>query len=134
MNKRGHKIGGLVATSITLAALEPGVIEGALLTSGIILGAFLPDIDADYSYFNSKFKIISKAYKLIPNDNIVFRHRGLLFHSIYTVLLLVLLYRNNGCPWILGLIIGIVSHHILDLTTSAGLPNYFYPITKKSHH
>lgn len=128
MNKKGHRIGGTVATSLTLALLEPGITDGAMLTGGIMLGALLPDIDADYSYINSKFKLISKVYKLIPNDNIVFRHRGLLFHSVYTIVLLVLSYKSYGYPWILGLIIGVLSHHILDATTPAGLPNYFYPL------
>ena len=130
MNKRGHKIGGVIATSLTLAVLEPNILDGAMLTCGIMLGAMLPDIDADYSYFNHKFRIISKVYKLIPNHNIVFRHRGLLFHSIYTILLLTILYTIFNYKWILGIIIGVLSHHILDMLTPARLPNYFYPLTR----
>lgn len=122
MNKFGHSVGAFLASSATVYTLNKGLIAESLIVGGIILGSFLPDLDADYSYFNYKFPKIKKMYDLLPKCNLT-KHIGALLHSIIT---LIPFYYFKSNPFVFGCLIGIIGHHILDMTTSNGL-RYFYP-------
>ena len=56
MNKNGHAFGGLAicATSFYAIGFNPhsgeSIINASLLIGSIMIGSFLPDLDADYSY------------------------------------------------------------------------------------
>jgi inner membrane protein len=122
MNKLGHSVGAFLASSASVYILHKGFIGESLMVGGIILGSFLPDLDADYSYFNSKFPKIKKIYELLPKCDLT-KHRGALLHSILTLIPFYMLSSNS---FIFGCLIGIIGHHLLDMTTKQGL-RYFYP-------
>lgn len=155
MNKAGHRAGAFGVIGATLAVqycfkINAGV-EGLILFPAIYVGSFLPDMDADYSYFRSKLPGVSNAYTYIqkkfqnnPDMHMVLKHRGLLFHSVWTLILLAVpalvllilpqiglsgfnLNKLGYCGFI-GLVIGCFGHHLLDMTTPAGLPQYLYGI------
>ena len=119
MNKIGHRNGAVVC--MTAFFLVKGVSIDAVVTSvGIYFGAFIPDMDADYSYIQHLFPKLAKMYKLLPKNRI-FKHRGLFLHSFYTLLFLFLLYNIIGTSILLGLFLGVLSHHVLDYK----IKNYF---------
>lgn len=132
MNKRGHTVGMILASSLAIANVRDSTINEIAIVAGIGLGSFLPDLDAEYSYFNSKFPKIAKVYSFIndilPNNPITC-HRGALFHSILTLIPFII-FRNN--PIMLGIGIGILGHHILDMMTPAGL-RWLFPFKLKIH-
>lgn len=135
MNKLGHSIGGVVTMGLS-AALSYKYLHLNWYDYGeglpaIYVGAFIPDMDAEHSYIRSKIPVLPKVYtgiqKLFSNTplNCVFKHRGLLFHSFYTFLPIGFAgYYTHLYSLFGGLILGILSHHLLDMTTPAGL-NYF---------
>lgn len=121
MNKIGHRNGAIVV--MTSLYLLKGVNLETLITSvGIWYGAFIPDVDADYSYIQTKIPKISKAYKKLPK-NMIFKHRGLLLHSVYTLLFLFFMFYITHLNILLGLFLGVLSHHVLDFK----IRNYFFP-------
>lgn len=132
MNKKGHTVGMILASSLSIYFVKDTVINEILMVPGIMLGSFLPDIDSEHSTINSKLPKIAKVYHFI-NDilpvNPITCHRGALFHSILTLIPFIL-FRNN--PIILGIGIGILGHHILDMMTPAGL-RWLYPFKLKIH-
>jgi membrane-bound metal-dependent hydrolase YbcI (DUF457 family) len=125
MNKRGHFNGGTVTLALSLAVVQPDIKTGIIMTTGVFFGAFFPDLDADYSYFRKRFKLVSKIYDLFPKKNNWFKHRGFLLHSSFTLCIFALLYKFTNFNWFIYANLGILSHHILDMTTPSGLPNYF---------
>jgi len=131
------------------------IFEGVALYSGIYFGSFAPDIDAEYSYIRSRIPLLPTIYTAIqktvadvPPLNNVFKHRGALTHSIWALVLLAIplmllwtstsyvvplgslhidLSRISMCG-LIGTMLGCFGHHLLDMTTPAGL-HYFYPFT-----
>lgn len=159
MNRLGHSVCTAIQLPIAIAAtyyfkLDIGLINTLCLYPAIAIGNFLPDLDADYSYFRSKLPVIptvytwvQKAVKDVPVLHDIFKHRGALLHSVWTLILLVipmllLLSRsaitvnlkniitinisNMIIYFLLGLVIGTAGHHFCDMLTPAGL-RYFYP-------
>jgi membrane-bound metal-dependent hydrolase YbcI (DUF457 family) len=155
MNKEGHSLGAIVISSVSIYICDfdfsqgKEFIEASLMFSGIIVGSFLPDLDADYSYFNSKVPIIPELYKGIKylskktKFHAFFKHRGVMLHSIWTIALmliinLILILKINSLNndsifkqiniiyFTNGLILGTFGHHFLDMVTRTGL-QYFYP-------
>jgi membrane-bound metal-dependent hydrolase YbcI (DUF457 family) len=126
MNKLGHSIGAVITSAICIHTVEDSVLFESLMTCGVILGSFLPDLDADYSTIKSKLPLLGKAFegvqKILP-DNPITRHRGALMHSIWTLIPFIIFHKYI---FILGVGAGILGHHILDMTTKAGL-KYFWP-------
>lgn len=129
MNKRGHFNGATVTLGLSFALVEPNIKTGVIMSICIITGAFLPDFDADHSYIRYLLKPVAKVYDLLPK-NALFKHRGLFLHSIWTVLILGVISYYFNQSWLIWLIIGVLSHHILDAVTPMGLKKYFYPIVK----
>lgn len=130
MNKTGHSIGCLVMVG-TFSYYSKQPWDYTLMAiSGIIIGSFIPDIDADYSYFNHKCPILPRIFKFIQKvlpENPVTNHRGALFHSVLTLIPFIVYHK---IPFMFGMGLGIFGHHVLDMTTPAGL-RYFFPVRKK---
>lgn len=124
MNKNMHITAGI------LFSIGSIYFRGSLdFIPGILIGSVLPDLDANYSYIRSKIKIIAKIYDFLPN-NLIFKHRGLLLHSIWTIVLFS--YLNYKYGYLFGSIaIGCFSHHLLDILTKQGLKKYFWPVCIK---
>lgn len=79
----------------------------------ILLAGLLPDIDSAHSFFGSKVKALSLA----------FRHRGVI-HSILTMIIfsIVLLIITPSFYYLLAFIAGYLSHLLLDSLTPKGIP------------
>lgn len=98
MNKNGHGFCGVVLSGGAIyisykLGLKP--IDIFSLAAGIMIGSFLPDIDANHSTIRGKSKGLSNVYTGIQSlakrnkvTHDVFKHRGALFHSVWTVLIL----------------------------------------------
>ena len=126
MNKKGHSVGALVVAGAFMYYSKQPIIIELVTVTGITIGSFLPDLDAEYSTINSKLPIIPTIFKIIQRilpDNPITSHRGALFHSILTLIPFMIFYKY---PLILGIGLGILGHHVLDMTTPAGL-RYFFP-------
>lgn len=104
---------------------------------GCYIGSFIPDIDCKESYFNYKFRFFSDLYKPVQKLAFknaitynIFKHRGALWHSWITVLIVGYLYYRFDNLFLFGMGIAIFIHHILDMFTDQGL-RYFYPLRKR---
>jgi len=129
MNKTGHSIGCILVSTASIYYLHTNILNDIIMTSGIVLGSFLPDLDADYSFIEYKLKGINPMkviQKILPN-NPVTDHRGALLHSILTIIPCIIFMKYD---FVKGLGLGILGHHILDMMTPAGL-RYFFPFKFK---
>lgn len=147
MNGTTHKIGGAIM-SLTVSlqtgiykpsmSMDAGVVPMiqelslfGILIAGSILGATMPDIDHKNSQISHKHKFLSFVTRLFCT------HRGFT-HSVPALLILsgilfgikqllspeIVFYYS---PLMIGIILGYVSHMILDLFNPLGIP-LFYPL------
>jgi membrane-bound metal-dependent hydrolase YbcI (DUF457 family) len=140
MNGNGHGILGLIISGVagyTAYKFGSKPIDIFGLTASVMVFSFYPDIDAEFSTIRSKAKLLSAVYSWIQKlakrngvTNNIFKHRGALFHSIWTILpFVVLYYYSNFLPF-LGAILGILGHHFLDSLTPKGL-RWLYPMRRR---
>jgi len=110
MNIKGHKKGAIVVTSVVMA-----ITWNPIYIPGIIFGSIIPDMDADYSYIK---RGPLKLYNKLPKCRLFGyggrNHRSLLFHSFYTLLALGVLSYQLDSKLILGVLFGVLGHHVLD--------------------
>lgn len=142
MNYKAHRIGGLCLGAITSSLIyqnafskENLIITGTLL-AGSYIGSLIPDIDNRGSKMGKKFKITS----LVINKT--FGHRGITHTPLVALILSSILllgssyfkgyYQVIYFYFSLGLIVGYISHLLLDATTVSGIP-FLYPVIKKSY-
>lgn len=138
MSGKTHMVGGVAlatASSYFLHICEPTsnvelMMWGLTYITPAVIGALAPDFD----HWNSKisnFNIFTKLLSIIIR--ILCGHRGML-HSPFFVILLSILFGYLYvfvCPiaWVgnmmLGFLVGYISHLMLDLLTSQGLPLLF---------
>lgn len=98
-------------------------LGSALVLVGSIVGGLIPDIDSPTSAFGKPLKPVSKLI------NKAFGHRTITHSGLWIVpLLLLYLYTKN--EFVLGYLIGFVSHLFSDTLTSGGIP-WLYPLEKK---
>lgn len=140
MNGPTHKLGGLcTGVIITSFILMPPYNQDKILLSGVLIagagiGSLIPDIDHQGSTLGKKHKITSYAVSSL------FGHRGIthapLIHTAFYLLFLFLGNRIDGYPQLIyisaltGIYIGCLSHLLLDMLTTKGIP-LLYPFTKK---
>ena len=144
MNYHTHSSFGLLFTLITVKIIISFdlldisyLLHGSLFNGTIIkfylaavIGALLPDLDHAQSKMGSLFWFISKPLKFFG-----IKHRGLT-HSLLGILLFSLLSKQLiNHNWIgeitwWGLVIGYISHIIVDMMNVHGLPLLF-PNDKK---
>lgn len=139
MNIKAHVIGATVA-AVGFTYIFRNNNGLAVLTGlvSIYAGAVIPDIDCEkHSYIRSKLPKLAKGYSVLQRKYksskvgyMTFRHRGALFHSVWSVLFCLLVYMLTDRLIFYGLAVGIFSHHLLDMLTPQGL-NYFYPLSNK---
>lgn len=127
-----HKAG---ATALALALISTEVVypvtdspvKSGLFVAGAIVGSLMPDLDVKSSEASKKNKLLSFITRLF------FEHRGT--HSVVVLTVLAaLLYiparfipLGYGYPVLWGIILGYLSHIILDMCTKKGCP-VFNPI------
>jgi membrane-bound metal-dependent hydrolase YbcI (DUF457 family) len=131
MNGNTHMIGGLLVTAFFVSFFDLSY----LTIVGGVIGSILPDVDSKYSTINNKVPIIGFAWsqaKKIKCKTIysLFKHRGALTHSWILPIILSVLFMLFGYKILLGLLLGVLSHHILDLFSPIKL-RYFYPFKTK---
>lgn len=124
MNYKGHRNGAIFIIASTLIIKDSFTISETIkIISGVYLGSFLPDIDHSKSTIKNKIPLL-KLYNLLPKNKWTMK-RGRMFHSVYTLLFIAFLYVITGNTFFIHLFNGVLGHHLLDMTTSAGLKNYF---------
>lgn len=131
MTGNTHIIGG-IAASLALAQVtnyNPVILVGA----GVI-GALLPDICHGGSKVGRTFPLVSKII------NTLFGHRSFT-HSLLFLILIAALLRSfvTNESVVAGILVGIVSHFVLDMATKNGIKLMFplkltvrFPITTKT--
>lgn len=144
MNHRAHEIGGVCAATIAGAVCYKHDMIGqnilficVPLIFGGYTGGLLPDIDKTGTKMGKKFRLLST---LIAH---LFGHRGAT-HSLLALLIVGLLffipviYLDGLLKFIylqfeFGLLVGYLSHLILDSSTKMGVP-FLYPFIKKKYN
>lgn len=121
MEGKTHLAGGIAAGSFFLAAIGQTPTE-VLFFAGAAAGSLLPDICSPTSTVGRKFPILSRL------TNSTFGHRTFT-HSLVAVILVLALFKYLSIHESLevGLLIGMVSHLILDALTKDGI-QFFWPL------
>lgn len=119
MTGNTHIIGGLAAS---LAFAQVTDYEPILIVGAGVVGALIPDICHGGSKIGRKFKILSKVI------NTLFGHRSFTHSLLFLVLIAILLtsFVDNESI-VMGILVGIVSHLILDMATKNGI-KLLYPL------
>ncbi|WP_096198993.1 metal-dependent hydrolase [Bacillus sp. FJAT-45350] len=121
MQYKTHIAFGLATGIGALQIYSPVIDDLVLFSGGLIIGALLPDIDHMKSKIGRKLPSISKLVYFF------FGHRKF-FHSILFVALLWGILRDMApYSFVLGLVIGTISHLIGDMMTPRGI-KLFYPL------
>ena len=107
---------------VALFTYEYFNLNPILFTIIVLVSSFIVDIDSTRSKAGKKLWMLS--YPI----NFLFRHRGL-FHSLLLWIVVVFLISLVSKYWI-AVLIGVLSHLILDSLTKQGI-NFFYPLTFK---
>ena len=85
----------------------------------VIIGSSLPDIDNPKSKIGRRLPLVSDVV------NIFSSHRGI-FHSLFPVIGLMIIFIVYNQIYLFALSIGYLSHLFLDSLTKTGI-NYFHP-------
>jgi inner membrane protein len=127
MKSNTHLIGGVAAAVFykTFTGLPPDTLHYELTFFGAaVMGSLLPDLCHPGSYLGKKTSLISKTISK------TFGHRTVTHSWIMIVLVMVL---PNWIDWTyeeslsMGLVLGVISHILLDAATSRGV-QLFYPL------
>lgn len=131
MTGKTHILGGIAAS---LAYAHIANESPLMLVGAGIVGAILPDICHSGSLIGRKIPLLSKII------NAMFGHRTLT-HSLLFLVLVVFLMNNFFQNDIvkMGLLVGMVSHYVLDMATRNGIKLFFplkitvrFPVTTKT--
>jgi inner membrane protein len=127
MKSNTHLLGGVAAAAIYKVAtnLPPDTIQHELTFFGAaVLGSLLPDLCHPGSFIGKKTSFLSKTISK------TFGHRTIT-HS--WIMILIVMTLPNWINWayedsfIAGLVVGVVSHILLDAATTRGV-QLFYPL------
>jgi inner membrane protein len=127
MKSNTHLIGGVVAAALykTVTDLQPDTLQHELIFFGAaVLGSLLPDLCHPGSFIGRKTNFLSKTISK------TFGHRTIT-HSWIMILLVMML--PNWLDWTYeeslsaGLVLGVLSHILLDAATTRGV-QLFYPL------
>ncbi|WP_017547777.1 metal-dependent hydrolase [Salinicoccus carnicancri] len=122
MTGKTHIIGGIASSlaSAQLTGLDPVIMVGA----GII-GALVPDICHGGSRMGRALPMISKLI------NLIFGHRSFTHSLLFLVIISFLMDRILPYEALKnGLMVGMISHLLLDMATRSGI-QLFFPISFK---
>ncbi|MGE6487536.1 metal-dependent hydrolase [Paenisporosarcina sp. NPDC076898] len=131
MTGKTHIIGGLTAS---LAYAQFTSYDPVLLVGAGVIGALLPDICHGGSKIGRTFPLISKLI------NVIFGHRSFT-HSLLFLLIISLLLKSFVTNEAVteGILIGMVSHLVLDMMTRNGIKLLFpfkirvrFPLTTRT--
>lgn len=131
MTGKTHIIGGLTAS---LAYAQFTTSDPILLVGAGVIGALIPDICHGGSKIGRTFPFISKLI------NVIFGHRSFT-HSLLFLFIISLLLKSfvTNEAVIEGILVGMVSHYVLDMMTTNGIKLLFpfkirvrFPLTTKT--
>lgn len=127
MKSNTHLIGGVAAGALykTMTDLPPETLQHELTFFGAaVLGSLLPDLCHPGSFIGKKTSVLSKTISK------TFGHRTIT-HSWIMILLVMMLpqwidwrYEDS---FSMGLVVGVMSHILLDAATSRGV-QILYPL------
>jgi inner membrane protein len=120
MKGKTHVIGGITASFAYSYFVGTDPI---ITTSFGIIGALIPDICHGGSKIGKKLPLLSKII------NLIFGHRSFTHSLLFLVIISFLMdyfFQNDTIK--MGLIIGMLSHYILDMGTKSGI-QLFFPFT-----
>lgn len=119
MMAKTHIAFGFLAGALTLKFI--GISNQLSFMAFVLIGSLLADIDTPQSKLGRKIKPLSNIFSFL------FGHRGI-FHSIWAPLALVVVYAFFVKHiLILALVVGYVSHLLIDGFTKQGV-NFLHPI------
>ena len=131
MTGKTHIIGGLAAS---LAFAQVSNFDPVILMGAGVIGALIPDICHGGSKIGRTLPIVSKVI------NKLFGHRSFTHSFLFLFLMGVLLNRfvSNEAV-VAGILVGMVSHMILDMATKNGIKLLFpfkirvrFPLTTRT--
>lgn len=131
MTGNTHILGGIASS---LAFVQITHYDQIIVVGASVFGALLPDICHTGSKIGKIFPIISKIV------NIVFGHRTLT-HSLLFLMIIsfVMNHYISNESIVAGVIIGVISHYVLDMFTKKGIMLFFplnimvrFPITTRT--
>ncbi|EPD52318.1 metal-dependent hydrolase [Paenisporosarcina sp. FSL H8-0542] len=131
MTGKTHIIGGLTAS---LAYAQFTTSDPVLLVGAGVIGALIPDICHGGSKIGRTFPFISKMI------NVIFGHRSFT-HSLLFLFIISILMKSfvTNEAVIEGILVGMVSHYVLDMMTRNGIKLLFpfkirvrFPLTTKT--
>ncbi|WP_332693001.1 metal-dependent hydrolase [Halalkalibacter lacteus] len=119
-----HIVGGLAAATFTMNVLSVHIQEPIIFYGAALFGAIIPDICHPRSMIGRTVPLLSNMLSKM------FGHRSIT-HSLFFIFLIYwglqqLEFRGSN-DLQLGIIVGVISHIILDLLTPQGT-KLFYPI------
>ncbi|MGX9134418.1 metal-dependent hydrolase [Rummeliibacillus sp. JY-2-4R] len=120
MTGKTHILGG-IAAGLAYAHFEHVPDSDAIILVGAsVVGALLPDICHSGSIIGRKFHILSKII------NTLFGHRTFT-HSLLFLLLMAMIMNTyvSNVSITSGILIGMVSHYLLDMSTKNGIKLFF---------
>lgn len=128
MMYRTHVVAGSLCGFVLSRFLPLDAINQALVVAMSILGSLIPDIDHPRSYLGRRLIVFSFGF------NKLFGHRKLLHSPVFYGILFAILALLNvvNIVTLLSLLVGILSHILLDMLNPQGVP-IFYPISKKHY-
>jgi inner membrane protein len=131
MTGKTHIIGGMAAG---LAISQFTNYDPVLLVGAGVLGGLIPDICHGGSKIGRTFPLVSKLI------NILFGHRSFTHSLLFLFIVATLLHSfvvNEAV--IVGILAGMISHYILDMSTKQGIKLFFpfsirirFPITTRT--
>ncbi len=119
MTGNTHIMGGIAAS---LAYAQFANENPIIMVGTGIIGALLPDICHSGSKIGKRLPLLSKFV------NAIFGHRTFTHSLLFLVIIAMLmntLFQNDAIK--IGLLIGMISHYILDMATKNGI-QLFFPI------
>ena len=122
MQGKTHLAFGMLIAALLTLVTHFNMLHKFLFFAMIVIGSVLPDIDTPKSYVGKRVKL---------NPAVLFGHRTL-FHSftIVVVLFIAFLFAKQARLLLGGLLIGYVSHLLLDALTLQGIV-LFWPFKAK---
>lgn len=131
MTGKTHIIGG-IAASLAYAYFSGS--DPIILTGAGIIGALIPDICHGGSKIGKQLPILSKII------NLIFGHRSFTHSLLFLVIIVFLMNTFLSYETVTaGLLVGMVSHYILDMGTRRGIQLFFpldfrvrFPLTTKT--
>ncbi|WP_440895616.1 metal-dependent hydrolase [Amphibacillus sp. Q70] len=132
MTGKTHIMAGIAATTVIVAMTDEYQPEWFIAAGAI--GGLIPDICHSGSKIGRRFPVLSKVV------NTIFGHRTFTHSLLFLTLLTLVLTKLVSNPSITtGILVGMVTHLILDATTKQGIKLLYpakltirFPITTKT--